>query len=95
MPCGAQGVKGFDDDDDYDDDYVNCTVNIQMISFFRQPNIANSIQIKICKYFFPNATTCPLWTSWSSLLGMAGVKSTSVVGTPMRRSYFFPMVCES
>ena len=21
----------------------------------------------------PNATTCPLWTSWSSLLGMAGV----------------------
>ena len=23
--------------------------------------------------FFSNATTCPLWTSWSSLLGMAGV----------------------
>ena len=21
----------------------------------------------------PNATTCPVWTSWSSLLGMAGV----------------------
>ena len=23
--------------------------------------------------FFPIATTCPLWTSWSSLLVMAGV----------------------
>ena len=34
MPCGAQGVKEFDDDDDdYDDDCVNCTVNIQMVCF--------------------------------------------------------------
>ena len=24
-------------------------------------------------YSPPNATTCPLWTSWSSLLVMAGV----------------------
>ena len=24
-------------------------------------------------FFSPNAITCPLWTSWSSLLGMAGV----------------------
>jgi len=23
--------------------------------------------------FFSNASTCPLWTSWPSLLGMAGV----------------------
>ena len=29
----------------------------------------------LTKKMFPplNATTCPLWTSWSSLLGMAGV----------------------
>ena len=24
-------------------------------------------------FFLSNATTCPLWTSWPSLLGMAGV----------------------
>ena len=24
-------------------------------------------------FFLPNGTTCPLWTSWSSVLGMAGV----------------------
>ena len=53
MPCGAQGVKGFDDDEDYDDDCANFTVNIRMVSFFHQPIIANSIQIKLCKYFFP------------------------------------------
>jgi len=30
-----------------------------------------------------------LWTSWSFLLGMAGVYPTSEVGTPIRRSYVF------
>ena len=38
--------------------------------------------------------TCPLRNSWPSLLGMAGMKPTSEVGTPMRRSYVVPMVCE-
>ena len=33
-----------------------------------------------------------LWTSWSSLLGMAGVYLTSEFGTPMRRSYVVPMM---
>ena len=45
-------------------------------------------------FFWSNATTCPLWTSWSSLLGMAGVLPTSEVGTPMKRGYVVPMVCE-
>ena len=44
------------------------------------------------KFFF--STTCPLCTSWSFLLGMAGVQTTSEFGTPMRRSYVVPMVCE-
>ena len=48
----------------------------------------------VCLFFSPNATTCHLWTSWSSLLGMAGLQPTSEVGTPMRRSYVVPMVCE-
>jgi hypothetical protein len=54
MSYGAQGVKGFDDDDDGNDDYddhcVNCTVNIQMVCFFRQPNYSNSKQIKLHIY---------------------------------------------
>ena len=33
MSYGSQGVKGFDDDDDYDDDYVKSAVNIQMVFF--------------------------------------------------------------
>ena len=42
MYYGSQGQKGFYDDgnDDYDE-YVNCTVNIQMF-FFHWLNIANS-----------------------------------------------------
>ena len=49
---GAQGVKGFDDDgnDDYDD-YVNCTVNIQMV-FFHWPNIANIKKYIIIMYIY-------------------------------------------
>jgi hypothetical protein len=39
----------------------------------------------------PNATTCPLWTSWSPLPVVAKVYPTSEVGTPMRRSYVVPM----
>ena len=39
---------------------------------------------------------CPhhmsLWTSWSSLLGMAAVHPTSEVGTPMWRSYVVRMM---
>jgi len=31
----------------------------------------NDIHQELCPT--PNATTCPLWTSWSSLLGMAGL----------------------
>ena len=55
MSYSAQGVKGFDDDDDdgnddYDDHCVNCTVNIQMVCFFRQPNYSNSKQIKLHIY---------------------------------------------
>jgi hypothetical protein len=38
-------------------------------------------------FFLANATTCPLWTSWSPLLVVAEVKPTSEVGTPMRRGY--------
>ena len=67
-----------------------------MVCFFRRPNIANSkhTEIHVYTHIFPTATTCPLWTSWSSLLDMAGVKPTSEVWTPMRRSYVAPMVCE-
>jgi hypothetical protein len=32
-----------------------------------------------------------LWTSWSPLPAAAEVELTSVVGTPMRRSYVVPM----
>ena len=79
MSYGAQGFKGCDDNDDYDDDdndddCVNCTVNNQMVFFFRRPNIANSKRTKLSIYlFFPNATICPLWIQWPSLLGMTGV----------------------
>ena len=45
-------------------------------------------------FFFPMPPHVLLWTSWSSLLGMAGAQPTSEVGTPMRRSYVVPMVCE-
>jgi hypothetical protein len=45
-------------------------------------------------FFLPMLPHVLLWTSWSSLLGMAEVQPTSEVGTPMRRSYVVPMVCE-
>jgi hypothetical protein len=42
-------------------------------------------------HFLANATTWPLWTSWSSLPIVAEVLPTSEDGTPMRRSYVVPM----
>ena len=72
MSYGAQGVKGFDDNDnDNNDDYLIYTVNIQVVCSVRRPNIANRKQTKLLIYILPNATTCPSWTSWSSLLGKA------------------------
>jgi hypothetical protein len=44
------------------------------------------------RIFFPHCHHMYLWTSWSSLLGMAAVELTSEVGTPMRRSYVVPMM---
>ena len=41
-----------------------------IIVFTRIPELAKDQQLF---FFLSNATTCPLWTSWSSLLGMAGV----------------------
>jgi hypothetical protein len=69
MSYGSQGVKCMDDNDDY----LMYTVNIQVVCSVRWPKIANSKQTKLHIYFSPNATTCHLWTSWSSLLGMAAV----------------------
>ena len=40
-------------------------------------------------FFSPHMS---LWTSWSSLLGMAEVKPTSEVGTPMRHGYVVLMM---
>jgi len=43
-------------------------------------------------FFFLQCHRMSLWTSWSSLLDMAGVWPTSEVGTPMRCSYIVPMM---
>jgi hypothetical protein len=44
---------------------------------YNSPNISlsskNEIQTTVLDNFFPNATTCPLWTSWSPLPVVAEV----------------------
>ena len=53
LAYGAQGVKGLDDDDDDNDgDYLNDTVNIQMVCFIRLPNISNRKQTKLHIYIY-------------------------------------------
>ena len=47
------------------------------------------LNVHVC-FFFVQCHHMSLWTSWSSLLGIAGVQRTSEVGTPMRRSYVVP-----
>jgi len=50
------------------------------------------LRYSFCISFLIQCPTCPLQTSWSSLLGMAEVSPTSEVGTPMRRGYVVPMM---
>ena len=53
MSYGAQGVKGFDDNDnDNNDDYLIYTVNIQVVCSVRRPNIANRKQTKLLIYIY-------------------------------------------
>ena len=53
MSYGAQGVKGFDDNDNDNNDDLIYTVNIQVVCSVRRPNIANRKQTKLLIYICP------------------------------------------
>jgi len=55
--------------------------------FLHQCTKTRSKIIFLCIFFVVQCHHTSLWTSWSSLLGMAAVQPTSEFGTPMRRSY--------
>ena len=49
-------------------------------------------QVSVKYFFFVQCHHMSLWTSWTSVLGMAALQPTSEDGTPMRHSYVVPMM---